>query len=53
VNVDLPGDYVERHPIELCGWCRLPGPMFIADEEDVQRVLAKARADSVSWRWRR
>jgi hypothetical protein len=47
------GDYLEGHPIDVCGWCRFPGPMFITDEADLQRALDRARTDSVSWRWRR
>lgn len=43
-------DYMEDHPVHVCGWCHLSGPML--DEADVERELALARADSVAWRWR-
>jgi hypothetical protein len=44
------GDYMDDRPVYTCGWCHLTGVML--DEEDIQRELALARADSVSWRWR-
>ena len=44
------GDYVEAHPVYTCGWCQCFGPL--STEADVQRELAAARADSISWRWR-
>ena len=40
----------ESRPICLCGWCHLAGPL--ADDSDVQRELALARAHSIAWRWR-
>ena len=43
-------DYMENHPVHICGWCHLGGPML--SEADVERELALARADSVAWRWR-
>jgi hypothetical protein len=43
-------DYLESRPVRVCGWCHLDGPLF--SEEDVQRELARARADSIAWRWR-
>jgi hypothetical protein len=39
-----------RAAIFLCGWCTLGSP--VTDEADVQRGLERARARSVSWRWR-
>lgn len=47
LDVDL---YLANRPVYVCGWCHLRGPFV--DEEDVQRELALARADSVAWRWR-
>jgi hypothetical protein len=44
------GDYLEKHPVFLCGWCTLGDP--VTDEADVRRELDRARARSVSWRWR-
>jgi hypothetical protein len=50
-NDEAPSkDYLETHPVRVCGWCQLRGPMV--DERDVQRELAVARQHSVSWRWR-
>ena len=50
-NEDAPiDDYLATRPVYVCGWCHLRGPM--ASEPDVQRELAAARADSISWRWR-
>ena len=43
-------DYMENHPVHVCGWCHLDGPLL--SEADVERELALARADSVAWRWR-
>jgi hypothetical protein len=43
-------DYLARHPVFVCGWCRLEGP--VNDEADLRRELDRARALSVSWRWR-
>jgi hypothetical protein len=43
-------DYMENHPVHVCGWCHLEGPM--SNEADIERELALARLDSVSWRWR-
>ncbi len=43
-------DYLETRPVRVCGWCHLDGPLFT--EEDVQRELGRARADSIAWRWR-
>lgn len=43
-------DYIEIHPVHVCGWCHLEGPLM--NEADVERELALARADSVAWRWR-
>jgi hypothetical protein len=44
------GDYLEDHPVFLCGWCTLGSP--VTDEADVRRELEQARARSVSWRWK-
>ena len=43
-------DYMENHPVHVCGWCDLGGPML--SQADIERELALARADSVAWRWR-
>ncbi len=43
-------DYMESHPVYVCGWCHLGGPML--NEADVERELGLARANSVAWRWR-
>ncbi len=43
-------DYIESHPVHVCGWCHLGGPML--NEADVERELGLARANSVAWRWR-
>jgi hypothetical protein len=44
-------DYMERHPVFVCGWCRLED-WPVTDEGDLRRALDRARARSVSWRWR-
>jgi hypothetical protein len=44
------GDYLDEHPVHVCGWCQLCSPL--ANESDVQRELRQARARSVAWRWR-
>src|SRR5581483_1576585 len=36
--------------IGVCGWCHIEGP--ILSDEDLQRELAAAAADSLAWRWR-
>lgn len=43
------GDFMEDRPVYICGWCHLTGVMLT--EDDIERELALARADSVSWRW--
>ena len=43
-------DYMESHPVHVCGWCHLERPML--SKADVDSELALARADSVAWRWR-
>jgi hypothetical protein len=43
-------DYLESHPVFVCGWCKLDSP--VTDEADLRRKLDRARARSVSWRWR-
>ena len=45
------GVFVESHPVLLCGWCELHGPLL--DENDLQRELQQAGHRSVAWRWRR
>lgn len=45
------GDYLETHPVQLCGWCEVAGP--INDDAELERALARARIRSVAWRWRR
>jgi hypothetical protein len=47
---DLVGDYLERHPLHLCGWCDVEGRILSA--EDARPALAAARVRSVAWRWR-
>jgi hypothetical protein len=44
------GDFLESRPVQVCGWCRLDGPL--GDEDDVQRELVLARDRSIAWRWR-
>jgi hypothetical protein len=44
--------YLERHPVQLCGWCRLEISSPPQSEQELNRILADARARSVSWRWR-
>lgn len=46
---EATGDFLKSRPVFTCGWCHLRGS--ILDEEDLQRELALARADSVAWRW--
>lgn len=43
-------DYLQRHPIQVCGWCRLDPSVPIDNEADLVRALGDARARSVSWR---
>jgi hypothetical protein len=48
---DVP-DFLELHPIQVCGWCKPNFPSRPRGRADVDRALAEARALSVSWRWR-
>jgi hypothetical protein len=43
------GDFLEDHPVQVCGWCHLGDPL--TTDSDVRRELALARARSVAWRW--
>jgi hypothetical protein len=45
-------DYLADHPVELCGWCRLEFSSPPENQVELDRVLARAREQSVSWRWR-
>lgn len=45
--------YLDRHPVELCGWCRLDTSLPVHTREEVERMLAEAGARSIGWRWRR
>lgn len=51
LNVGEP-DYLERHPVQLCGWCRLDFVSPPESREELDRILADARERSVSWHWR-
>lgn len=46
------GDYLAGHQVQLCGWCRLDTSTPPADRAALDRILAEARARSVSWSWR-
>jgi hypothetical protein len=44
--------FMARHPINLCGWCRLDSEAFpIESAEELEREIVKAKARSISWRW--
>jgi hypothetical protein len=43
-------DAPDGSEVGLCGWCHVEGPVL--DDEDLQRELSLAAADSISWRWR-
>lgn len=45
-------DYLRRHPVRLCGWCRLEFSSPPETKAELDRVLALAGERSVSWRWR-
>ncbi len=44
--------HLERHPIEVCLWCRLDSPWTVESRADLDRAVAEARAQTVCWRWR-
>ncbi|HYG96424.1 MAG TPA: hypothetical protein VD741_04875 [Solirubrobacterales bacterium] len=46
------GDYLDRHEVQLCGWCRLEFSSPPESKEELDRLLALSRERSVSWRWR-
>jgi hypothetical protein len=45
-------DYLDRHPVQLCGWCKLEFSSPPENRVELDRILALAREQSVSWRWR-
>jgi hypothetical protein len=45
-------EYLDRHPVELCGWCRLEFSSPPENQEELERLLTSARERSVSWHWR-
>jgi hypothetical protein len=45
-------NYLARHPIEVCGWCRLESDSPIQNPAELERALDLAREKSISWRWR-
>jgi hypothetical protein len=45
-------DYLAAHEVKLCGWCKLDFSEPPADRGELDRMLADARARSVSWSWR-
>jgi len=49
---DPDADYLATHEVKLCGWCKLDFSEPPADRGELDRMLADARARSVSWSWR-
>lgn len=45
-------DYLQLHPIQVCGWCRLDSSAQIESQADLDRALDEARGRSVTWAWR-
>lgn len=53
LGVEPDGSYMEAHPLQTCGWCKLPYGEIESDEQIVA-AIADARARSISarrWRW--
>ena len=46
-----PEWFLGRHPVRLCGWCRLEATDSIEDAASLELALARARERSVAWRW--
>jgi hypothetical protein len=44
-------DYLTWNPVRLCGWCRLETEAAPRQREELDTMLERARARSVSWRW--
>jgi hypothetical protein len=45
--------YLERHPIQVCYWCRLPADSLpLDDRAQLDRLIAEERSRTVAWRWR-
>jgi hypothetical protein len=47
-----PNDYLTRHPVCLCSWCRLEFDSPPTTSEELRQLLIDARSRSVTWRWR-
>jgi len=45
--------YLDLHPVDLCGWCKLEIASPPRNQIELDRILADARARSVAWPWRR
>ena len=46
------GDYLARHPLHVCSWCKLTPDGPITSRGDLDLALARSRAKSITWRWR-
>jgi len=45
-------DYLDEHPVHLCGWCQLDVSQRPRSRSELDRILREAAARSISWRWR-
>lgn len=44
-------DFMGNNPVNLCGWCDLDA-LNVEDVASFEIAKSKARAKSISWRWR-
>jgi hypothetical protein len=53
LGVEADGSYMEAHPLQTCGWCKLPYGE-IGNDQQFAAGISDARARSISlrrWRW--
>jgi hypothetical protein len=43
--------YLERHPVQLCGWCELRFHAPPKNGQELKKILKDAGARSIGWRW--
>lgn len=44
-------DYLDEHPVHLCGWCQLDLSRRPLDRAGLDAILADAGERSIGWRW--
>jgi hypothetical protein len=45
-------DFLDEHPVNLCGWCRLESLSRPSNQAELDAILAEAGERSIGWRWR-